>query len=164
MNNGYLPGKQIMQKQCYEFFHAITCTVTYNSHHTWMSFEGAAEVYNETMRETKNFNYCNLKDFWSSYNANNKGNLILQIQNTILYIYLYNAADDCVTSDLHRKTLANAFWTYQVEQEPRERNDLDYVFHGKRELDAYMDKVDSDRANSVYLHENCTDECKKRGQ
>ena len=34
----------------------------------------------------------------------------------------------------------------------------------EKELDAYIDKVDSDRANFVYLHENCTDECKKRGQ
>ena len=55
MNNGYVPGKQIMQEQYYKFFHAITCTVTYNSHHTWMSFEGAAEVCNKTMRETKKF-------------------------------------------------------------------------------------------------------------
>ena len=30
------------------------------------------------------------------------------------------------------RQFANAFWTYQVEQELRERNDLDYVFHGKR--------------------------------
>jgi hypothetical protein len=36
------------------------------AHHTWMSFEGAAEVYNETMRETGNYNYLNLTQYWAS--------------------------------------------------------------------------------------------------
>jgi hypothetical protein len=50
-----------------------------------------------------------------------------------------------------------------VEEELRERNELDYRFDGKNGLDAYMDRVDADRAKSVYVHDNCSTECKKRG-
>ena len=30
------------------------------------------------------------------------------------------------SSELHCKTVASAFWTYQVEKELRERNELDF--------------------------------------
>ena len=33
------------------------------SHHCWTSFEGSAEVYNEVLRETSNYNFTHLKIF-----------------------------------------------------------------------------------------------------
>ena len=46
-------------------------TVLLCRHHCWTSFEGSAEVYNEWMRETNNYNYINLKYFLKKYNSVN---------------------------------------------------------------------------------------------
>jgi len=65
---------------------------------------------------------------------------------------------------LHRKSVASAWWTYQIEQELTEENRRGYVFNGPKAQEKYMEEVDIKRANSVYHHESCSDECKKRGQ
>ena len=44
----------------------LRCAVLYR-HHCWTSFEGSAEVYNEVMRETSNYNVINLKLFLERY-------------------------------------------------------------------------------------------------
>ena len=33
------------------------------SHHGWVSFECSAEIYNETMRETENFNHKTFREY-----------------------------------------------------------------------------------------------------
>ena len=38
--------------------HDVIC-----SHHCWASFEGIAEAYNESMRETHNYNYHCLLEY-----------------------------------------------------------------------------------------------------
>ena len=59
---------------------------------------------------------------------------------------------------LHRKSVANAFWTFQIENELTEDNRREHVFSGSQAQERYK------RANSVYNHESCSDECKRRGQ
>lgn len=85
--------------------------------------------------------------------------------------YIYNDfifTDDLeeLTSNhlLHRKSVASAFWAYQIENELTEENRRDYVFNRSQAQEKYMEEVDIKRANSVYHHENCSDECKRRGQ
>ncbi|XP_065916828.1 uncharacterized protein [Dysidea avara] len=121
-------------------------------HHCWTSFEGSAEVYNEWMRETNNYNYINLKYFLKKYNSVN---------------LRANAVDDSQEQQtsqlLHRKSVASAWWTHQIEKELSEENHRSYIFSGPQAQENYMEEVDIKRANSVYKHENCSDECKKRG-
>ena len=66
-------------------------------------------------------------------------------------------------AELHRKTVANAFWSYQVEEELTEENDRTHIITGSSSHNEYMDEVDKRRATSVYSHEQCSMECQKRG-
>ena len=54
-------------------------------------------------------------------------------------------------------------WTPK-KNELSEENKCDYVFSGPQAQERYLEEVDMKRANSVYHHESCSDECKKRGQ
>lgn len=65
---------------------------------------------------------------------------------------------------IHRKSIANTFWAFQIENELSEENKRDYVFSAPQAQERYLEEVDMKRANSVYHHESCSDECKKRGQ
>ena len=88
-----------------------------------------------------------------------------------IYMMMY---DDFIFTDdseeltsshlLHRKSVASAFWAYQIENELTEENRRDYVFNGSQAQEKYMEEVDIKRANSVYHHGSCSDECKRRGQ
>jgi len=40
-------------------------------HHCWTSFEGSAETYNEVMRETRNYNFINSKQFLEKHALTN---------------------------------------------------------------------------------------------
>jgi len=42
---------------------AEKCFTPLYRHHCWASFEGSAEIYNEVMRETRNYNFINSKQF-----------------------------------------------------------------------------------------------------
>ena len=66
--------------------------------------------------------------------------------------------------DIHRKRVANAFWTYQIQQEMKERNNFSYIFKGQRARESFMTEVDIKRAKEVYPHVKCTKECKQRGK
>lgn len=65
-------------------------------------------------------------------------------------------------SEIHRKTIANAFWNYFVENELEDSNDTEYLFNGQQDRENYMNRVDENR---VYMQgdHTCTEECKKRG-
>lgn len=127
-----------------------------------MSFEGSAEVYNETMRETKNLNYLKLKEYLRKHP--------LSVTGMYLYIacwwhVIVDNEDNCTGSEeLHRKSVANAFWKYQVEKELREELCVqEYIFNGKFGREKFMNEVDTKRATSIYPHAECSEECKKRG-
>lgn len=66
----------------WSYFVCILCLLCLYSHHSWVSFEGSAEIYNETMRETKNFNYLNLMDYVKKHPMRNTGNCDIMI-NTV---------------------------------------------------------------------------------
>ena len=106
--------------------------IRYFSHRGWVSFECSAEIYNETIRETKNFNH---EKFWK-FGQNNKTNedgvyhnymcqfsIIFNLThynfiNDIYIKQLYVIAIDedkthNTAGDIQRKRVANAFWTYQ---------------------------------------------------
>ena len=65
---------------------------------------------------------------------------------------------------LHRKVVANAFWNSEVEDELRKQEWTEYRIHKVGDREKAMEKVDRQRASTVYPHQNCSEECKKRGQ
>ena len=76
--------------------------------------------------------------------------------------------DDTTTEslphELHRKLVAEAFWTAECEAELRESNKLDYCFKRVEDRKELMDAIDKERAISTYAHTECSGECKKRGK
>ena len=62
------------------------------------------------------------------------------------------------------KTVAEAFWNREVEDELRRREWLDRLFEHGRSREEIMMTIDKERATTVYPHEQCSDECKKRGK
>jgi len=75
---------------CYYSHHGCIC---YYSHHGWNSFEAIAEIYNESMRDSHNYNYINSIDFSRSYP-------ISQFEgyshHNIVVVYMYNR--ECVST------------------------------------------------------------------
>ena len=65
---------------------------------------------------------------------------------------------------LSRKTVAEAFWNREVEDELRRREWMDKLFTHARSREEIMMMIDRERASTVYPHEQCSDECKKRGK
>jgi len=59
--------------------------------------------------------------------------------------------------------VANAFWTYQIQEEINENHNYNYVFKGQKAKESFMTEVDIKRANGVYSHLKCTKDCKQRG-
>lgn len=67
--------------------------------------------------------------------------------------------------ELGHKTVANAFWNFQVEEELREARDIERCFQGGVNVrEEYMQIIDLQRAKSPYPHECDSKECKSRGQ
>ncbi len=66
-------------------------------------------------------------------------------------------------SEIGRKTVAGAFWNYQLESELREEGNESYLFTDSKSRERCMDEIDRRRSVSVYAHEQCSEECKKRG-
>ena len=65
---------------------------------------------------------------------------------------------------MHRKTIAEAFWTAEVEAELRERSDIGHLFTSVVTREKIMDTVDSERATKPYAHNLCSEACQKRGK
>ena len=95
------------------------------------------------------------------------------------YVYIYYIAIDyvyvgiCYVDDseelrpcqqLNRKSVASTFWKYQIEDELSDDNRRDYSFCGSQAQEKFMEEVNIKRANSVYEHKSCFDECKRRGK
>ncbi len=66
--------------------------------------------------------------------------------------------------ELHRKTIASAFWNYELEQELREQGWEDFSFFTADYREKAMEKVDSMRAVTVYEYKVCPEECRRRGE
>ena len=66
-------------------------------------------------------------------------------------------------SEIHRKTVSQAFWNSEVEMELRERGWEKYRFAKQEDREKLMEKVDKERATTIYAHKHCTELCKKRG-
>ena len=66
-------------------------------------------------------------------------------------------------AELHRKTVASAFWNGEVEGEWRDHNP-DFVFRTAQDRELFMDVVDRKRAVTTYEHAHCSEKCKKRGK
>ena len=66
--------------------------------------------------------------------------------------------------ELHRKSVGNAFWNYQVEEELTEEGTRDHHFKGPTAREDLMKTIDMKRAKSPYPHKQCSGECQKRGE
>ena len=58
---------------------------------------------------------------------------------------------------LNRKTVAEAFWNAELEDKLCKRGWIDRLFK-------IMQEIDHVRAATVYPHDICSDECRKRGK
>ena len=71
------------------------------------------------------------------------------------------------SNQLDRRTVSSAFYWHEIEEELRKRELLAWTFTGKKDenLDAVMKHVDVLRCGELYSHteEDCSDDCKKRG-
>ena len=65
--------------------------------------------------------------------------------------------------ELHRKSVAEAFWNAESESELREANKLHYKFISTSSREELMVEIDQQRASALYSHQNCTEECRKKG-
>ena len=78
----------------------------------------------------------------------------------IIDVYIDDSEELRASQLLHHKSVAYAFWTYQIENELTEENRRDYIFSGSWVQEKYMEEADIKRANSVYYHKSCSDEYK----
>jgi len=67
------------------------------------------------------------------------------------------------THELGRKALAEGFWNSEIEEELRDTGQINHIFPSESARESLMDEIDKTRAEAVYSHDNCTEECKKRG-
>uniref|UniRef100_A0A1X7UPD7 CxC5 like cysteine cluster associated with KDZ domain-containing protein n=1 Tax=Amphimedon queenslandica TaxID=400682 RepID=A0A1X7UPD7_AMPQE len=122
-------------------------------HHTWCSFEGAAEVYNEMVRLSFSENATNTAKFLSL--------CPLRVTETL---EKNNGEDiDCLPYELNRKLVAEAFWNAESEMELRETKNIGHSFFSVSAREDLMKEIDRKRANTTYPHNDCSDKCKKRG-
>ena len=70
---------------------------------------------------------------------------------------------ECLPHELHRKLVAEAFWTAECEAELRESRKVDYHFKCVGDREELMNTIDKERANTTYSHFDCSEECKRRG-
>lgn len=75
------------------------------------------------------------------------------------------SADDvqCQQQYLSRKTVAEAFWNAELEDELRKRGCVGKLFKTSGDREKYMREIDLMRAGSIYPHDVCPEECKQRG-
>lgn len=66
---------------------------------------------------------------------------------------------------LSRKTVAEAFWNYHIEEELRERCMINATaFRKEGDREKVMKEIECFRRTSTYTHNYCDDKCKKRGK
>ena len=73
----------------------------------------------------------------------------------------YNESADMITHELHHKSVAETFWNAEIEGE---LSQIGYIFSSVDSRENLMDAIDKERAKCPYVHDDCTDECKKRGE
>ena len=66
-------------------------------------------------------------------------------------------------AELHRKVVARAFWNSELEDELREQGQIEYRFESVDDNNKAMEEIDRHRATTVYPHQTCSAECRKRG-
>ena len=71
--------------------------------------------------------------------------------------------DDPSVAEIHRKTVANGFWNYEVEQEMQEQNMKDFSFVRTCDREKFMVAINEMQAATIYDHKDCSEECKLRG-
>lgn len=64
---------------------------------------------------------------------------------------------------IHRKTIAEGFWNYELEEELRDQKLDGYLFVRTGDREKAMNMIDELRATTIYEHNNCSEECKLRG-
>ncbi len=85
----------------------------------------------------------------------------------IEYMYMYssdgNYEENISPVEITRKTVASAFWNYEIEEELHEQGWGNYRFYCAGDREKAMQKVDEKRAVTVYDHKHCSAECRRRG-
>lgn len=77
----------------------------------------------------------------------------------------YNFSDTVpYTAEVHRKTIANMFWNYELEDELRESGRLSVVFRKNSDREEVMQDIDNARAVTRYEHNECSNHCIQRGE
>ena len=59
--------------------------------------------------------------------------------------------------------VARAFWNSELEDELREQGWINYRFESVDDDRKVLEEIDRQRAATVYPHQTCSDECRKRG-
>lgn len=67
-------------------------------------------------------------------------------------------------SELGRKAVANFFWNHELEEELRELKWQEYTFFTADDREKAMEEIDAKRAVSLYEHNQCSEECQRRGE
>lgn len=65
---------------------------------------------------------------------------------------------------LHRKTVAEAFWNGELEDEIRKKDMVEWRFQDCRSREKCMQEIDNIRAVTPYKHSICSEECNERGK
>ena len=83
----------------------------------------------------------------------------------IMRIALHDHLSECTSgAELHRKIVACAFWNSKLEDELREQGQIEYKFESVDDNNKAMEEIDlHHQATTVYLHQTCSAEYRRRG-
>ena len=83
---------------------------------------------------------------------------------TALCIHACFIENESAAVELTRKAIANTFWNHELEEEVRETKLEDFSFKCVSDREKAMERIDEIRAESIYKHDKCSEECKLRGR
>ena len=93
--------------------------------------------------------------------------ITLRLTHITNFLHTFVDCEDLVKGGihlLHRKTVADAFWNAELEDELRQRGWIKSPFVVPSDRERLMQEVDKVRAVSIYSHEVCSKDCQMRGE
>ena len=155
--------------------------------HCWTSFEGKAESYNETFRDTDKVKY--FKDFLETnpevgghfrkhFSEDENEDFFDENNEDVGFLEKQKTTESSRMWELKRKNLSQAYFNRQIQLELKERKIESKGFGPKmassntqekktykQTVNEFMKEVDELRKEEIYPHneEDCSSECKKRG-
>ena len=146
-----------------------------NLHHSWMSFEGMSEAYNEAFRQSEGV--AVIRNFLvQNQNVCNHFKRSVKCDEDIGPIYEEEDSSNDKLNDMHemhRKNLSAVVYNYWVVEELRERKLLGKFLFGpyyqdkekkkiitfKDSVEMFIVEIDKLRINETYDHIKCSGAC-----